>query len=94
MERRSKKKKVLLLILFLLACLLIAWVLKIVFTEPKAEWDDSLSQSSLGQITYEGKQYSYNDNLTNILFWELITVLGFKMIICRVMRDRPIVLCF
>lgn len=68
MERRSKKKKVLLLILFLLACLLIAWVLKIVFTEPKAEWDDSLSQSSLGQITYEGKQYSYNDNLTNILF--------------------------
>ena len=63
MERRSKGKKVLLLILFLLVCILVVWVLKEVLKEPEAEWDDSQSQ-----ITYEGKQYSYNSNLINILF--------------------------
>ncbi len=68
MERRSKGKKVLLLILLLLVCLLVAWVLKNIFTEPEAEWDDSQSQVDINHITYEGKQYSYNTNLINILF--------------------------
>lgn len=68
MERKSKKRKVLFAFLTLLVCLLIAGVLKIVFTKPKSGWDDSLSQSALGQITYEGKRYRYNENLTNILF--------------------------
>lgn len=68
MERRSKGKKVLLLILFLLVCILVVWVLKEVLKEPEAEWDDSQSQVDINQITYEGKQYSYNTNLINILF--------------------------
>ena len=68
MERKSKKKKVLLLILFLLVCILVVWVLKEVLKEPEAEWDDSQSQVDINQITYEGKQYSYNTNLINILF--------------------------
>ena len=68
MERRSKGKKVLLLILFLLVCILVVWVLKEVLKEPEAEWDDSQSQVDINQITYEGKQYSYNTNLMNILF--------------------------
>jgi len=67
-ERRSKGKKVLLLILFLLVCLIVAWVLKNVLKEPEAEWDDDQSQMDINQITYEGKQYSYNTNLINILF--------------------------
>lgn len=68
MERRSKGKKVLLLILFLLVCLIVAWVLKNVLKDPEAEWDDDQSQLDINQITYEGKQYSYNTNLINILF--------------------------
>lgn len=70
MERNSerKKKKILLLILFLLLCLLLAWLLKHIFAEPEDEWDDTLSQESINQITYKGKQYSYNTNLINILF--------------------------
>lgn len=68
MERRSKGKKVLLLILLLLVCILVAWVLKEVLKEPEAEWDDTQSQVDINQITYEGKQYSYNTNLINILF--------------------------
>lgn len=68
MERRSKGKKVLLLVLFLLVCLMIAWVLKSVLKEPEAEWDDAQSQVDINQITYDGKQYSYNTNLMNILF--------------------------
>ena len=68
MERRSKGKKVLLLILFLLVCILVVWVLKEVLKEPEAELDDAQSQVDINQITYEGKQYSYNTNLINILF--------------------------
>ncbi len=68
MERKSKGKKVLLLVLFLLVCLVVAWVLKNVLKEPEAEWDDDQSQIDINQITYEGKRYSYNTNLINILF--------------------------
>ena len=31
-------------------------------------WDDNLSQSSISEITYDGKQYRYNHNLINILY--------------------------
>lgn len=68
MERKSKGKKVLLLILLILACLALAWGLKHIFAEPEAEWDDDQSQMDINQITYEGKKYSYNTNLMNILF--------------------------
>ena len=68
MERRSKGKKVLLVILFLLVCFLVAWLLKSILKEPEEEWDDSLSQSAINQITYDGKQYSYNGSLINLLF--------------------------
>lgn len=68
MEGKSKGKKVLLLILFILVCLLATWVFKNIFAKPEAEWDDTQSQVDINQITYEGKQYSYNTNLINILF--------------------------
>lgn len=68
MERRSKGKKVLLIILLLLVFILVALVIKEVLKEPEAEWDDTQSQVDINQITYEGKQYNYNNNLTNILF--------------------------
>lgn len=68
MERSSKGKKVVLLIFLVIVCVLLGWVLKSIFTEPEAEWDDSQSQVDIGQITYEGKQYRYNTNLMNILF--------------------------
>ena len=71
MERRSRrgKKKILILCLMILIVVLGAFVVwKVFFTEQESEWDDSLSQSDLGQITYEGRKYSYNSNLTNILF--------------------------
>lgn len=56
------------MILLLLVFILVAWVLKEVLKEPEAEWDDTQSQVDINQITYEGKQYSYNTNLINILF--------------------------
>ena len=68
MEKRSKGKKVLLIILLLLVFILVALVIKEVLKEPEAEWDDTQSQVDINQITYEGKQYSYNTNLINILF--------------------------
>ena len=68
MERRSKGKKVLLVILFLLVCVLVVWLLKSILKEPEEKWDDSLSQSAINQITYDGKQYSYNGSLINLLF--------------------------
>jgi len=67
-EKRSKGKKVLLIILLLLVFILVALVIKEVLKEPEAEWDDTQSQVDINQITYEGKQYSYNTNLMNILF--------------------------
>ena len=78
MERKSKKKKVLLLILLLLVGLLVAWVLKNLLKEPESEWDDSQSQVDIDQITYNGKQYSYNNNLTNILFLGIDNSSGIK----------------
>lgn len=70
MERSNpgKKKSLIFIVFFLMLLAGIALLVKLFFSEPEAEWDDSLSQSSLNQITYEGKQYSYNMNLTNILF--------------------------
>lgn len=78
MERKSKKKKVLLLILLLLVGLLVAWVLKNLLKEPESDWDDSQSQVDIDQITYDGKQYSYNSDLTNILFLGIDNSSGIK----------------
>lgn len=78
MERKAKGKKVLLLILCLLVCLLVVWVLGKILKEPEEEWDDSLSQSTINQITYDGKQYSYNDNLMNILFMGIDNSAGMR----------------
>ena len=64
----NKKKKLLLVIIFLLILLLFLWFLKFLFSKPEPEWDDDLSQDAMNTITYEGKQYSYNHNLMNILF--------------------------
>ncbi len=63
------RKRVLLVLTFLLLLLLGIFILWKVFGEERdPKWDDSLSQSTIDQITYEGKQYSYNTNLVNILF--------------------------
>lgn len=81
MERRSRrgKKKILILCLMILIVVLGAFVVwKVFFTEQESEWDDSLSQSDLGQITYEGRKYSYNSNLTNILFLGIDNEEGLK----------------
>lgn len=64
----NKKKKLLLVIIFLLIILILAFLLKFLFSEPESEWDDTLSQDWFNEITYEGKQYRYNTDLTNILF--------------------------
>ena len=81
MARRSQrsKKKILILVLVLLFVIGIAiLVLQEFESQPKEEWDDSLSQSSIGQITYDGKQYSYNNDLTNILFLGIDNSSGMK----------------
>lgn len=81
MERRKQrsKKGILILLLILLLIVAIAVVLWNVFQEgPQEEWDDSLSQSSINQITYEGKQYSYNPDLINILFLGIDNSAGIK----------------
>ena len=81
MERRSRrgKKKILILCLMILIVVLGAFVVwKVFFTEQESEWDDSLSQSDLGQITYEGRKYIYNSNLTNILFLGIDNEEGLK----------------
>lgn len=66
---RRIRKRVLLILLFLLLLLLGAFILWKVFgEEQKPKWDDSLSQVEIDQITYEGRQYSYDTNLVNILF--------------------------
>lgn len=62
------KNKIFFLILFLIICLLIVQGMKTLFTEKQPEWDDTLSQSSIGEITYNGHQYRYNSNLINILY--------------------------
>ena len=80
-ERRNQrsKKGILILLLILLLIVGIAVVfLKVFQKEPEEEWDDSLSQSSINQITYEGKQYSYNSDLINILFLGIDNSAGIK----------------
>ncbi len=67
-DRREKKKILLFLILLIAFCLIVFLGWKIFFEEPESEWDDSLSQSTIDYITFEGKQYQYNTNLKNILF--------------------------
>ena len=64
----NKKKKLLLVIIFLVILLALGFLLKFLFAEPEPEWDDDLSQETLNTITYEGKQYRYNNDLVNILF--------------------------
>ncbi len=66
---RRIRKRVLLVLLFLLLLLAGVFILWKVFgEEQKPKWDDNLSQGEIDQITYEGRQYSYNTNLVNILF--------------------------
>ena len=77
-NRRSKKKGLILLLILLLLIGAAVFVWKVFLTEPEEEWDDSLSQSSINQITYEGRQYSYNTNLINILFMGIDSSSGIK----------------
>ena len=62
------KNKIFFLILFLIICFLIVQGMKTLFKEKEPEWDNSLSQSSIDEITYNGQQYQYNSNLVNILY--------------------------
>lgn len=62
------KSKIFFLILFLIICFLIVQGMKTLFKEKEPEWDNSLSQSSIDEITYNGQQYQYNSNLVNILY--------------------------
>ena len=69
MERRDSRKKKLLLLLFgLLLIAGVAVLIKFLLSDSDSEWDDAQSQSTIGEITYEGQRYSYNQSLTNILF--------------------------
>ncbi len=70
MQRREPNKKRLILALVILIVLVlgILMIWKKLNDESVPDWDNDLSQEDIGQITYEGKKYSYNTNLTNILF--------------------------
>lgn len=77
-NQRSKKKILLLVLAFLLLAGIAILIWQDSESKPEEEWDDSLSQSSIGQITYDGKQYSYNNDLTNILFLGIDNSSGMK----------------
>ena len=66
--RDSRKKKLLLLLLGLLLVAGVAVLIQFLLSDSDSEWDDDQSQSTIGEITYEGHRYSYNQSLTNILF--------------------------
>ena len=77
-NQRSKKKPLFLLLILVLLVGVAVLIWQVFMTEPEDDWDDSLSQSSIGQITYDGKQYSYNKDLTNILFLGIDNSSGMK----------------
>lgn len=77
-NQRSKKRVLLLALAILLFVGAAVLIWQIFMAEPEEDWDDSLSQSSIGQITYDGKQYRYNTDLTNILFLGIDNSSGMK----------------
>lgn len=67
-SNKGRKRKLFFLILLVIICLFAARFMKSWFGEKELEWDDSLSQSTIDEITYNGQQYQYNNNLINILY--------------------------
>ncbi len=64
----ERNKRFILLFIILLILIGVFFLAKELFSKPEAKWDDDASQSDLSQIVYEGHTYSYNSNLTNLLF--------------------------
>lgn len=72
MERNNRRrKKIIFFLILAVACVCAGFLLKeVFFSKPKPNWDNEQFQGELGlNLTeFDGKWYSYNSNLTNILF--------------------------
>ena len=66
-NKGRKRKFIFFILLVIVAFVAIRW-LKGCSLEKDEVWDDSLSQSTIDEITYNGHQYRYNNNLINILY--------------------------
>lgn len=67
-SNKGRKRKLFFIVLLVLVCICGVKLTKRLFHENDEKWDDTLSQSSIGEITYNGQQYRYNQNLINVLY--------------------------
>ena len=66
-NKGRKRKFIFFVLLLIVAFVAIRWM-KGCSLNKEEIWDDTLSQSSINEITYNGQQYCYNNNLINILY--------------------------
>ena len=67
-SNKGRKRKIIFFALLFIVCLGVLQLLRGCSDDREPIWDDNLSQSSISEITYNGKQYRYNHNLINILY--------------------------
>lgn len=67
-SNKGRKRKIIFFALLFMICLGVLQLLRGFLKDKEPIWDDNLSQSSISEITYDGKQYRYNHNLINILY--------------------------
>ena len=67
-SNKGRKRKIIFFALLFIVCLGVLQLLRGCSDDREPIWDDNLSQSSISEITYDGKQYRYNHNLINILY--------------------------
>ena len=67
-SNKGRKRKIVFFALLFMICLGVLQLLRGCSDDREPIWDDNLSQSSISEITYDGKQYRYNHNLINILY--------------------------
>ena len=95
---KKKAKKIIYVIVVIVLILIVGFFLMLHSRQKKAQdevlAESKVSQASTNEIEWNGKKYTYNDQLINILFLGIDKAEDIDSSYMPGMRDRRIVLCF